>query len=111
MTIYALDEISVHPDKVAEFEAAYREVYVPLAKDRGMTLEHAWMTPPVTLEDAPNSLLFVWSVPDPPAWWRMRYGAYEPKVSAFWLDTAHMVVARRRIFLTSIAPFGARHDA
>ena len=111
MTIYALDEITVRPEMRAAFESCFRDIYVPLATDRGMTLEHAWMTPPVILTDAPNSLVFILSVPDAAAWWKMRYGAYEPKVSAFWLDTAHMVLARRRIFLTSMAAFGARQDA
>jgi len=110
-SIYTLDEISVRPEMLAAFETSYREIYVPLANDRGMTLEHAWMSPPVVLNDAPNSLMFIWSVPDPPAWWRMRYGAYEPKVTAFWLDTAHMVLTRRRIFLGPVASFGARKDA
>lgn len=97
--IYALDEISVRPGMQTEYETAYRKVYVPLALARGMTLVHAWMTPPVALEDAPNSLIFVWSVPDPAAWWRMRYGAYDPNVSAFWQDTAYLVLTRRRIFM------------
>jgi hypothetical protein len=105
--IYALDEIAVRPEMLTAFETLYREVYAPLAKGRGMTLEHAWMTPPVVLTDTPNTLMFVWSVPDPAAWWRMRYGAYDPKVSAFWHDTAPMILTRRRIFMKPVSACGA----
>jgi hypothetical protein len=107
MTIYGLDEFSVHAEMLPAFETRYRDVYVPLARDRGMTLEHAWITPPAVLGDAPNSLLFIWSVPDAPAWWRMRYGAYEPKVAAFWADVAPLVITRRRIFLGPLPSFSA----
>ena len=97
--IHILDEISVRPGMAAAYEAAYREAYFPLAEKRGMTLQNAWMTPPAPMPDKPNSLLFLWSVPDAPAWWRMRYGGFDPQVSAFWETTEPMVLERRRVFL------------
>jgi hypothetical protein len=110
LAIYALDEISVRPQMRETFEASYRKVYAPMAVERGMRLEHAWLTPPVPLKDAPNSLIFIWSVPDAPAWWRMRHGAYDPKVSAFWRDAAPMILDRRRVFLGPLPQFLGHAD-
>ena len=97
--IHILGEITVRPGMAAGCGAASRETYFPLAEKRGMTLQNAWMTPPAPMPDKPNSLLFLWTVPDAPAWWRMRYGAFDPQVSAFWRSTETMVLERRRVFL------------
>lgn len=96
--IRILDEITARPGMAAALETAYREGYFPLAEKRGMTLEAAWMAPPAPMPDKPNSLTFLWSVPDVPAWWKMRYGAFDPQVAAFWQSIEPMVLERRRVF-------------
>ena len=100
--IAVLDEIQVRAGCAARYESAYRERYMPLARARGMTLEQALMAPPLPMADSAQTLLYIWSLPDPAAWWRMRYGAYDPQVRQFWAETAALVLERRRLYLGSL---------
>lgn len=97
--IHILDELRVRPGRLGDCDRAYRDLYFPLARRRGMTLEQAWTTPPFEMPDQSSTLMFVWSVPDPPAWWKMRYGAFDPAVTGFWRDLEPLLVDRRRVFL------------
>lgn len=94
-----LDQLRVRPGEVAACDLAYREVYFPLARGRGMKLEHAWMSPPFAEPDKSCTLVYIWTVPDPQAWWRMRYGGMDPKVRAFWRELEPLLLERQRLFL------------
>ncbi len=77
------------------------------AAERGMTLEQTWLTPPVELFDQPNTLVYLWSVPDAAAWWAMRGAAgRDPSVSEFWTDMDALCLERQRRFLVDDPPDG-----
>ena len=70
------------------------------AKARGMTLEQTWLTPPIELFDHPNTLVYLWSVPDAAAWWAMRGAAgRDLSVADFWAEVDALCVERQRRFL------------
>ena len=94
-----LDQLRVKPGELAACDRQYREVYFPLAQSRGMKLEHAWMTPPFVESDRSGTLFYMWSVPDPQGWWRMRYGGLDPRVRTFWRELEPCLLERQRLFL------------
>ncbi len=98
--IRILDELTVAPGQLAEVRQLMAEGYTVGASERGMTLEHTWLTPPVELFDQPNTLVYLWSVPDAPAWWAMRGAAgRDPRVAEFWAEVDAHCVERQRRFL------------
>ena len=107
--IRILDELTVAPGQLAEVRQLMAEGYTAGASERGMTLEHTWLTPPVELFDQPNTLVYLWSVPDAAAWWAMRGAAgRDPGISEFWADVDACCVERRRRFLVDDPPDGER---
>lgn len=95
--IAIVDRIEVRGPDAAAVRDRYLAAYAPLARRRGMTLCHALMSPPVALREGANILTFVWTVPDLPAWWRMRLaGARDPNVAAFWRGLDADIVSRTR---------------
>ena len=107
--IRILDELTVAPGQLAEVRQLMAEGYTAGAAERGMTLEHTWLTPPVELFDQPNTLVYLWSVPDAPAWWAMRGAAgRDPGISEFWADVDACCVERQRRFLVDDPPDGER---
>ena len=98
--IRILDELTVEPGKLDEVRRLMNEGYMAGAAERGMTLEQTWLTPPVELFDQPNTLVYLWSVPDAPAWWAMRGAAgRDPRVAEFWTEVDAHCVDRQRRFL------------
>ena len=103
--IHVLDELTVAPGRLDEVRRLIVEGYMAGAADRGMTLEQTWLTPPVELFDQPNTLAYLWSVPDAAAWWAMRGAAgRDPTVSDFWAEVDACCVERRRRFLVEDLP-------
>lgn len=105
--IHVLDELTVAPGQLDAVRHLMAEGYMAGAADRGMTLEQTWLTPPMELFDQPNTLVFLWSVPDATAWWAMRGAAgRDPGVGAFWSEVDACCVERRRRFLVDDQPAG-----
>jgi hypothetical protein len=93
------DELRSTPGSADALRIAYLEGYAPAARARGMTLLHAWRTPPLDLLDGTTMLSFVWSVADLPGWWRARLGAAgDPAVLAWWDDNRSLIAERRRLY-------------
>jgi hypothetical protein len=103
-TIYILDEVTVKPGQAQDFLAAYMERYAPAARERGMTLVHRWVTPPMWLKEQSNTLHIIWTVQGAPAWWGMSHqGRRNPAVKAFWNSVEPLVEKRHRSFLSDVA--------
>jgi len=100
--IHVLDELTVEPGLLDQVRQLMAQGYMAGASDRGMTLEQTWLTPPVELFDQPNTLVYLWSVPDAAAWWAMRGAAgRDPSVSEFWTEMDALCVHRKRRFLVT----------
>ena len=70
---------------------------VAALRERGLTLEHLWRSPPADLVADGTRLTIVWSVPDAAAWWRQRgLAGQDPSVVAFWADLDELLVSRDR---------------
>ena len=103
--IHVLDELTVEPSNLAAVRRLMAEGYMTGASERGMTLEQTWLTPPIGLFDQPNTLVYLWSVPDAAAWWAMRGAAgRDPSVAEFWAEVDDLCVERQRRFLMNDPP-------
>jgi hypothetical protein len=99
-TIYILDEMTAKPGQAEALLAAYMADYVPAARERGMTLIHRWVTPPLWLKAQSNTLHVIWTVQGAKSWWRMSFiGRRDPAVAGWWENAAPMIESRRRCFL------------
>ena len=97
--VYILDRITVRPGRLREYQALLRERYLPLATARGMTLVGQWFTPPIELDDAPNDLVLLWSVPGPEGFWTMRRQARDPAITAWWAESDALTLGRERQYM------------
>ena len=97
--IYVLDRITVRPGRLRDYQARLREQYLPVARARGMTLVGQWFTPPVELDDAPNELVLLWSLPGPAGFWTMRRRARDPEVTAWWAESDALTLGRERKYM------------
>jgi hypothetical protein len=110
-TIYVLDRITPKPGRGAEFLEFYLERYAPNARERGMTLVHRWVAPPMWLTDASNTLYLIWSVAGAPTWWRtVSAGKRDPGVEAFWREAGSMIESRHRSMLADVDDFASLAD-
>ena len=100
-----MDELTVEPGSLAAVRRLMAEGYMAGAAKRGMTLEQTWLTPPVELFDQPNTLVYLWSVPNAAAWWAMRGAAgRDSSIADFWAEVDTHCVARQRRFLVDNTP-------
>ena len=106
-TVYIVDQVTSKPGAGRAFLDAYMQRYAPGAKERGMTLEHTWVAPPVWLEDGSNTLFFVWSVKGVSAGLGLS-GGVRARTSAaedwWWKEAAEMIATPRAVFPQQ--PFG-----
>ena len=104
-TIYILDQVTAKPGQAQAFLAAYMERYAPAASaERGMTLVHRWISPPMWLEEESNTLFITWSVQGAKAWWGMSFHSRRnPAVAEFWASVEPLVEKRHRSFLSDVA--------
>jgi hypothetical protein len=112
--VYIFDEITVSEGEGARMRKAYLDDYAPSARKRGMTLEGAWRSPPVELEDRAVTLHFLWSVADVGAWWAMRLGAARADPSQdvplasnadklrWWQWVDNIAISRKRTFMRDL---------
>ena len=103
--IYVLDEITPKAGQGRALFDHYMEAYAPVARARGLKLEHAWVNPPVWLEgEQLNVLYFVWSVVGVAGYWGVEAKArWDETSSDFWRDIEPMITARRRSVLAEAA--------
>jgi hypothetical protein len=95
--IWILDEVTTRPGQGPAFLDAYMARYAPKAEARGMTLAYRMVEPAMWLDDAPNRLLFVWTMPDAGAVWQSKYIARpDPDVARWWDEEAPAFIESRR---------------
>lgn len=97
-TIYVMDIITPRPGRGEEVFRYYVENYVPLAQDRGLRLQHRWVSPPLWLQgNQSNTLYFVWSVTGVGEYWAVEAKArWDATAPDFWRDLEPMIVSRSR---------------
>ena len=93
--IYVLDEIVLDPKHAPDVLALLERSYQPTSEARGLTLLHRWVSPPVAIEDAPNTLRLLWQVADAPAYYAMR-ASIDASAIAFWSEVDALCETRRR---------------
>lgn len=98
--IHVLDEIVLAPGHLPTVLDLLESRYLPGSAARGLTLLHRWISPPVALPDAPNTLWLLWQVPDAPAYYAMRAGIDGPAL-AFWSMVGSLCESRRRHVMTA----------
>lgn len=122
-TIYIVDVIHCKPGDGQAMYEHYMNDYVPGALERGMTLVHDNVNPPIWLTDdvATNTLEFVWSVPGMMGWATMVGASRSlegvgPELIEFWRGVDERVESRTRTLsapgsqvesLTTLAHLGA----
>ena len=101
--IHILDEIVLAPRHLPTVLGLLDSQYVSSSGPRGLALVQRWVSPPVALDDAPNTLWLLWQVADAPAYYAMRAGIEAP-VIAFWSEVDTLCEVRRRHVMTSATP-------
>lgn len=97
--IYVIDEFETKPGQGPALIKYYLGDYAPSAVERGMTLERILVSPPVWMDDQPNTVTITWTLPHVGAWWRMSAtGRYDPEVAAWWEGASPMAAKRSRQF-------------
>lgn len=104
-TIYLIDELEIRDGMTDAFLSAFREAYLPAAKQRGMELLHTWLTPPEGPPGANASILLVWGLEGIPGFWRMRSQNGSPEIAEWWSECEQYCVRRTRRF--AVAPESA----
>ena len=95
--VQIIDALVALPGQGKGLLAAYRADYAPGARARGMVLERVLVSPPLWMDDQPNTLTIIWNVEGAAGWWGMRLAAgADPGATAFWQATADRLVSRAR---------------
>ncbi|QKS01415.1 hypothetical protein F9288_18640 [Sphingomonas sp. CL5.1] len=97
--VYVLDDLIAKPGEGRALLDAYMADYAPGARARGMTLEHVLVSPPLWMDDQPNTISITWSVAGAAGWWAMRHAAgADPGTTAFWEAVSDRLLGRARRF-------------
>lgn len=95
--VYVIDRVVTRPGRAREFVDAYLSEYAPGARERGMTLEHVLVSPPVWFDDEPNTVTVTWALDGAEAWWRMTWqGRPDPALGLWWTRMDELVLERSR---------------
>jgi len=95
--VYVVDRILTKPGQARAFVDRYLAEYAPGARERGMTLEHVLISPPIWFDDTPNTVTITWTLPSPMAWWQMTWkGRPDPALGQWWSEIADLVLERSR---------------
>jgi len=97
--IHVLDEIVLDADRLPAVLALLDERYLPGCTPRGLSLLNRWVSPPVAVPDAPNTLWLLWQVPGVYAYYGMRSLA-GADVRDFWSAIDTLCRLRRRHVMT-----------
>lgn len=97
--VQIIDELVALPGQGKGLLDAYMADYAPGARARGMVLERVLVSPPLWMDDQPNTLTIIWNVEGAAGWWGMRLAAgADPGATAFWQAAADRLVSRARRF-------------
>lgn len=99
--IVVQDRIDVAPADLPRVQQMFRERYIPAAEQRGLHFVESLVSPPLQLQDQPDTLWLRWSLPDAGAFWAARYAAGDPAVVAFWAELDSFVLKRARHYLVA----------
>jgi hypothetical protein len=97
--IVVQDRIEVAGADLARLQNLFRERYMPAAEQRGLHFVESLVSPPLQLQDQPNTLWLRWSLPDAGAFWAARYASGDPAVVGFWSELDSFVLKRERHYL------------
>ncbi|MBP0629748.1 MULTISPECIES: hypothetical protein [unclassified Cupriavidus] len=106
--IHILDEIVLAPEHLPTVLTQLESQYLPGSATRGLVLLQRWVSPPVAIEDAPNTLWLLWQVADAPAYYAMRASIDAPAL-AFWSIVNTLCDTRRRHVMADAACGLSRH--
>lgn len=96
-----LDQIEVRAERLPALQKLVTETYLPGAQARGMTQVRSWVSPPVAVVGAPNTLWVLWEVVDIGGWWNMRSRAgADPALVSYWAEVDRLCTSRDRHYLT-----------
>jgi hypothetical protein len=108
---YVLDEIVCKPGKAKQVLEQYMASYVPAAKARGMELDRTLISPPMWMEEQPNTLHITWKLAGAPGFWAMSFQSRRnPDVQAFWNALEPLIEKRSRRFLAATTDVEALCD-
>ena len=95
--VYVIDRVVTRPGRAREFVDAYLAEYAPGARERGMTLEHVLVSPPVWFDDESNTITVTWTLDGADGWWRMTWqGRPDPGLGQWWTRMDELVLERTR---------------
>ncbi|WP_380871403.1 hypothetical protein ACFB49_24550 [Sphingomonas sp. DBB INV C78] len=95
--IWVVDEVETRPGQGQTFLDAYMTYYAPGAAARGMTLAHRMVEPAMWLDDAPNRILLIWTVPHVGLVWGAKHVARgDMDVLRWWNEEAPKFILSRR---------------
>jgi hypothetical protein len=110
-TAYVLDEITAKPGKAKALLETYLSDYAPAARERGMVLDRVLVSPPLWMDEQPNTLHITWTIAGAPGFWSMSHqGRRNPAVRAFWDSVEPLIETRSRRFLAASADVEAMCD-
>lgn len=101
--IHVIDELELKPGvDLDAFVAEFRSSYIVLAKQRGMSLRHLWVTPPEGPPAVNPTVIAVWELAGVPGFWQMRSQNSVPEVAAWWSRCDEDCVRRTRRFAVGV---------
>jgi hypothetical protein len=111
-SIYILDRLVAQPGQGEALHRRYLDEYVPVASERGLTLEHRWVSPPMWLEGGQsNTLLFVWSVKGVEGYWGVEARArFDSASGDWWREIEPMLVSRTRSVMSEASDIASLTD-
>src|SRR5690606_6333911 len=106
--VYVIDRVVTKPGRARMFVDRYLAEYAPGARQRGMTLSHVLVSPPIWFDDRPNIVTITWTLPGPSEWWQMTWqGRPDPTLGRWWSEIGELITERSR----SVAAEAADVDA
>ena len=97
--IMVQDRIDLAPAQLPRVQQMFHERYIPGAAQRGLHFVESLVSPPLQLQDQPNTLWLRWTLADAGAFWAARYASGDPAVVAFWAELDAFVLKRERHYL------------
>ncbi|ODR04822.1 hypothetical protein BHQ15_16560 [Mycolicibacillus koreensis] len=95
--VFVVDRVETKPGQAREFVQRYLAEYAPGARERGMTLQHILVSPPIWFPDRSNTVTATWTLPGPTQWWQMTWkGRVDPQLGRWWSQIEALVESRTR---------------
>jgi hypothetical protein len=101
--IYLVDELVSKPGEGEKLLEAYERLYAAPAKARGQTLAHTLIEPCMWLDDGPNRLMFMWSLPTAQAAWQQKFpNRNDLHIRDVWKEIDAIAASRKRALLGDV---------